>query len=89
MDEKVIAPREDGAEVRHGLIGLVRAGDAHVQQSASVLTTAKGGADLHQSASVALVSGGDTTMKLSAAVAVPATSTSRRAAPSGRSPPAM
>ena len=71
MDEKVIAPREDGAEVRHGLIGLVRAGDAHVQQSASVLTTAKGGADLHQSASVALVSGGDTTMKLSAAVAVP------------------
>ena len=71
MDEKVIAPREDGAEVRHGLIGLVRAGDAHVQQSASLLTTARGGADLQQSASVALVSGGDTTMKLSAAVAVP------------------
>ena len=73
MDENGNAPQADaeGAEVRHGLIGMVRAGDAHVQQSASVLTTAKGGADLHQSAAMALISGGDTSMKMSAAVAVP------------------
>jgi len=76
MDENGSAPRAEaedasGTDVRHGLIGLVRAGDAHVQQSASVLTTAKGGADLNQSASVALVSGGDTTMKMSAAVVAP------------------
>lgn len=62
---------ESGVEVRHGLIGMVRAGDAHVQQSASVITTAKGGADLQQSASMALISGGDTSMKMAAAVAVP------------------
>ena len=71
MDENLNAPETDAAEVQRGLIGIVRAGDAHIQQSASVLTTAKGGADLHQSASVALVSGGDTSMKMSAAVAVP------------------
>jgi hypothetical protein len=73
MDENVDIPQSDdeGGDVRHGLIGMVRAGDAHVQQSASVVTTARGGADLHQSASVALVSGGDTSMKMSAAVAVP------------------
>ena len=73
MDENGNAPQAgaEGAEVRHGLIGMVRAGDAHVRQSASVLTTAKGGADLDQSASMALVSGGDTSMKMSAAVAVP------------------
>ena len=73
MDENGNAPQAatEGAEVRHGLIGLVRAGDAHLQQSASVLTTAKGGADLNRSASVALLSGGDTSMKMSAAVAVP------------------
>ena len=76
MDENGNTPQTGaegakGAKIRHGLIGLVRAGDAHVQQSASVLTTAKGGADLNQSASVALVSGGDTTMNMSAAVAVP------------------
>ena len=73
MDENGNAPKTEpeGAEVRHGLIGLVRAGDAHVRQSASVLTTAKGGADLDQSASMAVISGGDTTMKMSAAVAVP------------------
>jgi hypothetical protein len=71
MDENENAPRADAGEVRHGLIGIVRSGAAHVQQSASVITTAKGGADLHQSASVALVSGGDTSMKMSAAVAVP------------------
>jgi hypothetical protein len=73
MDENGNAPKSeaDGAEIRRGLIGLVRAGDAHVQQSASVLTTARGDADLSQSATMALVSGGDTSMKLSAAVAVP------------------
>ena len=48
MDENGNAPQAEaeGAEVRRGLIGMVRAGDAHVQQSASLLTTAKGGADL-------------------------------------------
>ena len=32
MDENVNAPQADaaGGEVRHGLIGMVRAGDAHV-----------------------------------------------------------
>lgn len=73
MDDNGSAPQAaaGGAEVRHGLIGMVRAGDAHVQQSASVLTTARGGADVQQSASMALISGGDTSMKMSAAVAVP------------------
>jgi hypothetical protein len=71
MDENGNAPQTDAAEVRHGMIGMVRAGDAHVRQSASVITTAKGGADLDQSASMALISGGDTSMKMSAAVAVP------------------
>ena len=73
MDENGNAPQADaeGTEVQHGLIGMVRAGDAHVQQSAAVLTTARGGADLHQSAAMGLVSGGDTSMKMSAAVAVP------------------
>jgi len=73
MDENGNAPQAEaqGADVRHGLIGLVHAGDAHVQQSASVLITAKGGAELDQSASMALVSGGDTSMKMSAAVVVP------------------
>ena len=73
MDENGNAPQAaaEGAEVRHGLIGMVRAADVHVRQSASLLTTARGGADLDQSASMALVSGGDTTMKMSAAVAVP------------------
>jgi hypothetical protein len=73
MDDDGNAPRgavEDG-EVRHGLIGMVRAGDAHVQQSAAVLTTARGGADVQQSAAMALVSGGDMSMNMSAAVAVP------------------
>ncbi|HET6476887.1 MAG TPA: hypothetical protein VFH93_12510, partial [Thermoleophilia bacterium] len=50
----------EGGEVRHGLIGMVRAGDAHLEQSASVVTTARGDAELHQSASVAVVSGKDT-----------------------------
>jgi hypothetical protein len=71
MDDNANASQTDAGEVRHGLIGLLRAGDSHVQQSAAVLATAKGGADLHQSASVALVSGGDTSMTMSAAVAVP------------------
>ena len=73
MDDNGNAPQAaaEGAEVRHGLIGMVRAGDAHVQQSASVVTTARGGADVQQSASMALISGGDTSMKMSAAVAVP------------------
>jgi hypothetical protein len=74
MDEHVNEPNEpqtEAGEVRHGLIGMVRAEEAHVRQSASVLTTARGGADVHQSASMALVSGGDTSMRMSAAVAVP------------------
>ena len=73
MDENVNAPQtdEEGADVRHGLIGMLRAGDAHIQQSASVIVTAKGSADLQQSAAMALVSGGDTSMKMAAAVAVP------------------
>jgi hypothetical protein len=73
MDENGNAPQAgaEGKEVLHGVVGLLRAGDVHVQQSASVLTTAKGGADLDQSAVGALVSGGDTSMKMSAAVAVP------------------
>lgn len=73
MDDNGNAPQAavEDAEVRHGLIGMVRAGDAHVQQSASVLTTARGGADVQQSASMVLISGGDTSMKMSAAVAVP------------------
>jgi hypothetical protein len=71
MDENGNAPQTDVAEVRHGMIGMLRTGDAHVRQSASVITTAKGGADLDQSASMALISGGDTSMKMSAAVAVP------------------
>ncbi len=71
MDEHENAPQTDADEVRHGLIGMVRADDAHVGQSLSIVTTAKGGADVHQSAAVALVSGGDTTMTMSAAVAMP------------------
>jgi hypothetical protein len=74
MDENVNEPKEsraDAGEVRHGLIGMMRAEEAQVRQSASVLTTARRGADLHQSASMALVSGGDTSMTMSAAVAVP------------------
>ena len=73
MDENVNAPQtdEEGADVRHGLIGMLRTGDAHIQQSASVIVTAKGSADLQQSAAMALVSGGDTSMKMAAAVAVP------------------
>jgi hypothetical protein len=73
MDENVNTAKPDveAAEVRRGLVGIVRTGDARMQQSASVLTTARGAAELHQSASVALVSGGDTSMKMSAAVAVP------------------
>src|SRR5512137_108187 len=69
MDDNGNAPQAaaEGAEVRHGLIGVVRAGDAHVQQSASVLTTARGGADVQQSASMALISGGDTSMEKSGA----------------------
>ena len=73
MDENVNATQGDpaGGEVRHGLIGMVRADEVHLRQSASWIATARGGADLHQSASIALVSGGDTTMKMAAAVMVP------------------
>ena len=73
MDENVNATQSDaaGGEVRHGLIGMVRADEATLQQSASWITTARGGAELHQSASMAVVSGGDTSMKMAAAVAVP------------------
>ncbi|NLE23003.1 MAG: hypothetical protein GX624_09540 [Actinobacteria bacterium] len=59
------------AEVRRGLVGLVRAGDASLEQSAAAVTTARGGAELRQSASVAVVSGGDTDLTMAAAVAVP------------------
>ena len=59
------------AEIRHGLVGLVRAGVARVEQSVAVLTTARGGAELRQSASVAVISGGDTDLTMAAAVAVP------------------
>jgi hypothetical protein len=61
----------DAAEVRHGLVGMVRTGDAKLEQSAVMLTTARGGADLNQSASMAVVSGGDTSIKMTGAVAVP------------------
>lgn len=73
MDENVNATQGDpaGGEVRHGLIGMVRADEANLRQSASWITTARGGAELHQSASVAVVSGGDTSMKMAAAVMVP------------------
>jgi hypothetical protein len=62
---------EEGGEVRHGLIGMVRANDVRLEQSASALTTARGGAELHQSASVAVVSGKDTALTMAAAVVVP------------------
>jgi hypothetical protein len=73
MDENVKVTPDDtaGGEVRHGLIGMVRADEASLRQSASWITTARGGAELHQSASVAVVSGGDTSLKMTAAVAVP------------------
>jgi hypothetical protein len=60
-----------GGAVQHGLIGMVRGEDVHIQQSGSVVTTARGAADVHQSASVAMVSGGDTSFTMSAAVVMP------------------
>lgn len=65
------AAEAEPANVRRGLIGMVRADDARLSQSASAVTTARVGADLHQSASLAVISGGDTTMKMAGAVAVP------------------
>ncbi len=66
------APGEDAEVTIHNkLIGMVRAGDVSLEQSASLATTARGGAQLNQSASVALISGGDTSLHLSAAVAAP------------------
>ncbi len=66
-------PLGEDAEVtvRNKVIGMVRAGDVSLEQSASLATTARGGAQLNQSASVALISGGDTSLHLSAAVAAP------------------
>jgi hypothetical protein len=73
MDENVNAAQSaaEPAEVRHGLVGLMRAGDTKIEQSAAVLATARGGAELHQSATVAMVSGGDTKLEMAAAVMVP------------------
>jgi len=63
----------DSGAVQHGLIGMVRGVDVHIQQSGSVLTTARGGAEVNQSASVAMVSGGDTLKVGDLAVTVIAT----------------
>lgn len=73
MDENVNASQGDETrvEVRRGLIGVVRAGDVHLQQGISALTTARRSADVRQAASIAVISGGDTSMKMAAAVAVP------------------
>jgi len=66
------APDADaGGALRRRLIGMVRAGEVGLKQSATAVTTARGGARLDQSASVALISGGDTSLHLSAAVAAP------------------
>lgn len=54
------------------LVAMVRGEDVHLDQSASIVTTARGKLDMRQSASVVVASGDGTKLSLAAAVALPA-----------------